>query len=291
MWGRRDVRIRLRHPDVVSADAAVSKEPGPVTRAAGVGRPKGRTGVLEARGVGKRFGGVTALDDVSMTIPAGTVTALVGDNGAGKSTLVRCLSGVHAPDSGGIFLGDAPVLFGGPASARAAGIETVFQELALADNLDVASNIFLGRELRGGPARLFRLRKREMEARADELLNRYAINVPAARAKVRRLSGGQRQGVAIARAVGTGRTSTVLMDEPTAALGVQETVKVLEIIRSLADSGLAVLLISHNMQQVIEIADYVWVLRGGRMVAGLPTARTSTQELVHYITTGEAMTQ
>ncbi len=251
--------------------------------------PAGAPPQLEARHVTKRFGGVTALDDVSMTVTAGSVTALVGDNGAGKSTLVRCLSGVHAPDSGEILVGGEPTLFTGPLAARDKGIETVFQELALADNLDVASNIFLGRELRAGFGGLFKLRKKDMEVRANELLERYAINVPAARAKVRKLSGGQRQGVAIARAVGTGKTSTILMDEPTAALGVQETAKVLGIIRSLADSGLAVLLISHNMQQVIDVANFVWVLRGGRMVAGLPTAETNTRELVHYITTGASM--
>jgi ABC-type sugar transport system ATPase subunit len=241
---------------------------------------------LEVRDVVKRFGGVVALGGVSMTVPRGQVTALVGDNGAGKSTLVRCLSGVHAPDEGDILVGGRPTVFGSPLGARAEGIETVFQELALADNLDVSENIFLGRELRHGIRGLYRLNKKEMARRSEELLRRYAINMPSARANVRRLSGGQRQGVAIARAVGTGHTQAVLMDEPTAALGVQETAKVLAIVRSLADSGLGVLLISHNMQQVIETADQVFVLRGGRMVAGMRTADTSTQELVHYITTG-----
>jgi ABC-type sugar transport system ATPase subunit len=241
---------------------------------------------LEVRDVVKRFGGVVALGGVSMTVPRGQVTALVGDNGAGKSTLVRCLSGVHAPDEGEILVGGRPTLFGSPLGARAEGIETVFQELALADNLDVSENIFLGRELRHGLRGLYRLKKKEMARRSEELLRRYAINMPSARANVRRLSGGQRQGVAIARAVGTGHTQAVLMDEPTAALGVQETAKVLAIVRSLADSGLGVLLISHNMQQVIDTADQVFVLRGGRMVAGMRTADTSTQELVHYITTG-----
>jgi ABC-type sugar transport system ATPase subunit len=241
---------------------------------------------LEVRDVVKRFGGVVALAGVSMTVPRGKVTALVGDNGAGKSTLVRCLSGVHAPDEGQILVGAEPVAFANPLGARACGIETVFQELALADNLDVSSNIFLGRELRHGIRGLYRLNKKEMDRRSEQLLRRYAINMPSARAQVRQLSGGQRQGVAIARAVGTGRTQAVLMDEPTAALGVQETAKVLDIVRSLADSGLGVLLISHNMQQVIDTADQVFVLRGGHMVAGMPTDETSTQELVHYITTG-----
>jgi len=241
---------------------------------------------LEVRDVVKRFGGVVALNGVSMTVPRGQVTALVGDNGAGKSTLVRCLSGVHAPDKGEILVEGRPVAFGSPLGARAHGIETVFQELALADNLDVSANIFLGRELRQGIRGLYRLKKKEMAQRSVELLRRYAINMPSAHAEVRRLSGGQRQGVAIARAVGTGHTQAVLMDEPTAALGVQETAKVLGIVRTLADSGLGVLLISHNMQQVIDTADQVFVLRGGQMVAGMRTADTSTQELVHYITTG-----
>lgn len=245
---------------------------------------------LEVRGVVKKFGGVTALDQVSMTVPRGKVTALVGDNGAGKSTLVRCLSGVHAPDGGEVLVDGEPVRFTSPLDARAAGIETVFQELALADNLDVASNIFLGRELRYGWRGGFRLNKKEMAKASQSLLQRYAINMPSAKARVDRLSGGQRQGVAIARAVGTGQTQAILMDEPTAALGVQETAKVLNVVRALADSGLGVLLISHNMQQVIDTADQVFVLRGGRMVAGLETEDTNTQELVHFITTGVGMT-
>ena len=221
-----------------------------------------------------------------MSVPSGEVTALVGDNGAGKSTLVRCLSGVHLPDQGQVLVEGHPVTFADPLAARDAGIETVFQELALADNLDVSSNIFLGREIRHGLSRLFRLNKKEMDRRSQELLMRYAINMPSPRSAVRSLSGGQRQGVAIARAVGTGRTSAILMDEPTAALGVQETANVLQIVRVLAESGLAVLLISHNMAQVIDVADRVVVLRGGRKVVESPTAETSTQELVHYITTG-----
>ncbi|MGO1972217.1 MAG: ATP-binding cassette domain-containing protein [Propionibacteriaceae bacterium] len=241
---------------------------------------------LAVRDVVKRFGGVTALDKVSIAIPRGQVTALVGDNGAGKSTLVRCLAGVHAPDEGEIFVGGNPTVFHDPLGARSCGIETVFQELALADNLNVSANIFLGREMRHGVGGLFRLNKREMDRRSKELLQRYAINLPSPRARVDQLSGGQRQGVAIARAVGTGHTQAVLMDEPTAALGVQETAKVLKIVRNLAESGLGVLLVSHNMQQVINTADQVCVLRGGRMVANMPTSETNTQELVHLITTG-----
>jgi len=242
---------------------------------------------IEVNDVTKRFGGVTALDAVSMTARRGEVTALIGDNGAGKSTLIRCLSGVHEPDEGEIKVHDQSVRLSTPLLAQAAGIETVFQELALANNLDVASNIFLGREYTHGVKRLFRLRKRQMEKEAAEVLERYSIRMPSVRARVDRLSGGQRQGVAIARAVGGG-SRIVLMDEPTAALGVQETARVLEIVRSLTAQNLAVLLISHNMQQVLEVADHIWVLRGGHMVAGLRASEASTQELVHYITTGTA---
>jgi ABC-type sugar transport system ATPase subunit len=236
----------------------------------------------------KRFGGVTALNRVSMTARAGEVTALVGDNGAGKSTLVRCLSGVHLPDEGEILIDGVPVSFADPSAARHAGIETVHQELALADNLDVASNMFLGRELVHGPTRLFRLRRKEMQAEAKSVLNRYGIRMPSVRSAVRELSGGQRQGVAIARAVGWG-SRIVLMDEPTSALGVVETARILDIVRGLADRGLAVVLISHNMEQVHSVSDAIWILRGGNLVAGLRTADTTTSEIVHYITTGRGM--
>jgi ABC-type sugar transport system ATPase subunit len=243
---------------------------------------------VELRDVVKRFGGVVALNRVSLTARRGQVTALIGDNGAGKSTIIRCLSGVHQPDEGHVLVDGEPVTLATPLDARAAGIQTVFQELALADNLDIAANIFLGRELKRGVRGLFRLRKRQMEAEAEAVLSRYGIRMPSAKSSVNRLSGGQRQGVAIARAVGAGGT-TVLMDEPTAALGVQETARVLEIVRSLAENGIAVLLISHNLQQVMEVSDHIWVLRSGNMVAGMPASQTSSQELVHYITTGQAM--
>lgn len=243
---------------------------------------------VELRDVVKRFGGVVALNHVSLTARRGQVTALIGDNGAGKSTIIRCLSGVHQPDEGEVLVAGQPVALATPLDARAAGIQTVFQELALADNLDIASNIFLGRELKRDARGLFRLRKRQMEAEAEAVLSRYGIRMPSAKSPVNRLSGGQRQGVAIARAAGAGGT-TVLMDEPTAALGVQETARVLGIVRSLAENGIAVLVISHNLEQVMEVSDHIWVLRSGNMVAGVPTAQTSSQELVHFITTGQAM--
>lgn len=243
---------------------------------------------LTVNGVTKRFGGVTALNNVSLTAMPGEVTALVGDNGAGKSTLVRCLSGVHQPDEGEILIDGTRQVLANPSAARAAGIETVFQDLALADNLDVASNMFLGRELTYGPSRLFRLRRKEMQDEAADVLRRYGIRMPSVRSTVRELSGGQRQGVAIARAVGWG-SRLIVMDEPTAALGVRETARILEIVRGLADRGLAVVLISHNMEQVHDVSDAVWVLRGGNMVTGMRTADTTTSEIVHYITTGRGM--
>ncbi|QOV33158.1 sugar ABC transporter ATP-binding protein [Streptomyces ferrugineus] len=251
--------------------------------------PEGVTPALDVRNIVKRFGGVTALNHVSMTVLPGEVTALVGDNGAGKSTLVRCLSGVHQPDEGEILVDGKLQTFHDPSASRHAGIETVFQELALSDNLDVASNMFLGRELTHGPTRLFRLRHKEMETEAQTVLARYGIRMPSVRSTVRELSGGQRQGVAIARAVGWG-SRIVLMDEPTAALGVRETGRILDIVRGLAERGLAVLLISHNMEQVHSVSDAVWILRGGNMVAGMRTADTTTSEIVHYITTGQGLT-
>lgn len=243
---------------------------------------------LTVTNVVKCFGGVTALNKVSMTALPGEVTALVGDNGAGKSTLVRCLSGVHQPDEGDILIEGKHQVLPNPPAARAAGIETVFQDLALADDLDVASNMFLGRELTCGLRGLFRLRRKEMEAEAADVLERYGIRMPSVRSTVRELSGGQRQGVAIARAVGWG-SRLVLMDEPTAALGVRETARILDIVRGLADRGLAVVLISHNMEQVHDVSDAVWVLRGGNMVTGMRTADTTTSQIVHYITTGRGL--
>jgi len=239
--------------------------------------------LLVARGLRKSFGSVQALKDGSVTVRRGTVTALIGDNGAGKSTLVRCLSGVHAPDEGELLLDGKPVRFTLPEQAQAAGIETVHQDLALVEDLTVWQNLYLTRELtRGlGPVRV--LDRRQMRARAAEMIGSLAVNVPGVTQRVRRLSGGQRQAVSIVRAAHWG-SSMVIMDEPTAALGVQETARVEALIRDLRERGLTVLLISHNFEQVLRLADEVWVMRAGRSVAHRHTAGTSGEDLVGLVT-------
>ena len=239
--------------------------------------------LLHARGLRKSFGRVQALRDAELRLPRGEVTALIGDNGAGKSTLVRLLSGVHAPDAGEILLDGAPVRFTSPQQARLAGIETVHQNLALVEDLTVWQNLFLNRErTRGfGPFRV--LDRRAMRQQAQEMVGSLAINVPSVTARVRRLSGGQRQAVSIARAAGWG-SKLVIMDEPTAALGVQETKRVEELIRDLRDKGLTILLVSHNFDQVLRLADGVRVMRAGRTVAYRRTADTDGAELVALVT-------
>lgn len=243
--------------------------------------------ILTAEGITKSFGGVHALKGASITMRRGEVTALIGDNGAGKSTLVRCLSGIHRPDAGVITVSGAPVTLGTPLQAREHGIETVQQNLALVEDLTVWQNFFVGREIvKGfGPVKL--LDRKAMRAKATTLLSGLAVNVPPVTSRVRRLSGGQRQAVAIARAAGWGG-SIVIMDEPTAALGVQETARVEDVIRQLQSSGVAVLLISHNFDQVLRLAQHVWVMRGGVAVAQRRAADTSGSELVALITGAKA---
>lgn len=238
---------------------------------------------LTIRGVSKSFGRVQALADATMTLPRGEITAIIGDNGAGKSTLVRCLVGVHLPDQGEVLLDGEPVRFTNPQHSRDAGIETVFQDLALVEDLTVAQNLFLGREpTRGfGPFRL--VDRRRMRREALEIVSQLAINVPRVTARVRRLSGGQRQAVAISRAAGFS-SNLVILDEPTAALGVQETAKVEELILDLKRKGVTVLIISHNFEQVLRIADRVQVMRAGRTVASRRASETDGQELVALVT-------
>ncbi|PPF39367.1 ABC transporter ATP-binding protein [Rathayibacter sp. AY1A2] len=243
--------------------------------------------LLEARDIKKSFGGVHALKGASMSMRRGEITALIGDNGAGKSTLVRCLSGVHPADSGTITLDGDVVHFTTPLGARDGGIETVHQTLALVEDLTVWQNFFLGRELTKGVPGVRFLDRTQMKKTAQELLGDLAVNVPPVTSKVRRLSGGQRQAVAIARAAGWG-SKIVIMDEPTAALGVQETARVEKIILKLRDAGVAVLLISHNFDQVMCLSDQVWVMRAGLAVAGRRTAETSGDELVSLITGAKA---
>jgi D-xylose transport system ATP-binding protein len=239
--------------------------------------------VLEVRGIQKSFGRVHALRDATMSLPRGQVTAIIGDNGAGKSTLVRCIVGVHAPDNGEVLLEGRPVHFTNPEQARSAGIETVFQNLALVEDLTVAQNLFLGREVTRGFGPFQFLDRARMRKEAHTMVSKLAINVPQVNSRVRRLSGGQRQAVSLARAAGFS-SKLVVLDEPTAALGVQETARVEELITSLRDSGVTILLISHNFKQVMQIADHVQVMRAGRTVARRRVSETDGQELVSLVT-------
>jgi ABC-type sugar transport system ATPase subunit len=239
--------------------------------------------LLSVDDVSLSFGSVRALVDVSLTLQAGEITAIVGDNGAGKSTLVRCISGIHRQDAGTISLDGEPLHFRSPEDARHAGIETVHQNLALVEDLTVWQNLFLNREMvhRLGPLAV--LDRRGMQRESQRMVSTLAVNVPAVRSRVRRLSGGQRQAVAICRAAGFS-SRLVIMDEPTAALGVQETARVEELITRLRDEGHAVLLISHNFAQVMRLSDQVWVMRAGRCVGGRRTAETTGEEIVALIT-------
>jgi simple sugar transport system ATP-binding protein len=239
--------------------------------------------LLTVDGVSLSFGQVRALQDVTMHARRGEVTAIVGDNGAGKSTLVRCVSGVHTPDAGTVEFDGQTVHFKSPHDARAAGIETVHQNLALIEDLTVWQNLFLNREIvrRFGPIAL--LNRRAMRVGAEEMVSALAVNVPAVGSRVRRLSGGQRQAVAICRAAGF-TSKLIIMDEPTAALGVQETARVEELIMRLRREGHAIVLISHNFSQVLRLSDAVWIMRAGRCVAGRRTSQTDGDEIVALIT-------
>jgi simple sugar transport system ATP-binding protein len=243
--------------------------------------------VLSVRGIEKSFGGVHALRGVSFDLHRGEIIGLLGDNGAGKSTLVKCIAGTHAPDAGEIIVDGQPVTIHHPDQARALGIETVFQELALVDTLDVSANLFLGREtVRRSPFGW--LDRRRMERETAEILDRLQIRIPSLRAPVGTLSGGQRQSIAVGRAVAWGR-HIVLLDEPAAALGVEQAAHVLDLVERLHEHGVAVVLISHNMQHVMEVCSRVVVLRHGEAVADQPTSGLSGRDLVGLITgaTGE----
>ena len=238
--------------------------------------------LLKLRGIDKNFGPVQALVDVDLDVPAGQVTALAGDNGAGKSVLVKCVAGIHAPDGGQIYWEGRPVHFRTPRDAAALGIETVYQDLALCDNLDIVQNMFLGRER----VRRLVLDEEDMEKAARATLTSLAVTtVRSIRQPVASLSGGQRQSVAVAKAV-MWNSKLVIMDEPTAALGVAQTAMVLELVRRLVDRGLAVLLISHNLNDVFQVADRIAVLHLGRMAAVRPVAEMDRQIVVDLMTTG-----
>jgi simple sugar transport system ATP-binding protein len=243
--------------------------------------------LLEARGLVKHFGHVQALRGVSFTAYPAEVVAMIGDNGAGKSTLAKALSGVSPPDAGEVLLEQRPVRIGSPLDARRLGIETVYQDLALAADLDAAANLYLGRELlRGGVlGRLGMLDKASMRRRAVEACRELGIELPDTSAPVRSLSGGQRQSVAVARAVAWA-SKVVFMDEPTAALGVVQRRQVLDVIRRVRDQGVTVVLISHNMPEVLAVADRIEVLRLGRRVARFAASETSIEELVSAMTGG-----
>jgi len=242
--------------------------------------------ILEIDRVTKSFGAIEALKGVSFNVARGEIVGLVGDNGAGKSTLVKIISGVHAPTSGEIRVEGQRAEFTSPADARRAGIETVYQDLALCDNLDVASNFFLGRELvMGGPARLLGfLRLHEMRHLASEAIRGLHIRIPGlADNLIGDMSGGQRQAVAIARAAFWKR-KLLLLDEPTAALGVKESGEVLRVILDMASQGLPMVIVSHNMQEVWAICDRIVVLRQGVHVVTLAKADSTPEEVVAYIT-------
>ncbi|WP_308287082.1 ATP-binding cassette domain-containing protein [Actinomadura parmotrematis] len=242
------------------------------------------TPLVTLRGVSKRFGPVQVLHDVDFTARAGEVTALVGDNGAGKTTLVKCVGGVHAPDAGEYRFDGRPVRLGSPREAAALGIEVVHQDLALCENLDIVENMFLGRERRLGVA----LDEAAMEDEAIRVLSRLSVRtIGSVRRRVSDLSGGQRQTVAIARAV-LWDSRVVVLDEPAAALGVAQTQQVLEIVRRLADKGLAVILISHNMNDVFAVSDQIAALYLGRMAAQVRTADVTHRQVVELITSGRS---
>jgi ABC-type sugar transport system ATPase subunit len=236
---------------------------------------------LELEHIRKQFGGVVAIQDFSLAVHRGEVVALVGDNGAGKSTLIKLVSGIYQPTSGTIRLDGEDAGLSDPSVARAHGVEVVHQDLALADHQPVFMNMFLGRELVTGPLR--RLDKKAMARQTQALVDELDVRIPSARATIRDLSGGQRQGVAISRATHWAQR-LVLLDEPTAALGVAETAKVEDLIRRLRDKNIAILLVSHSMDQVMRLANRVTVLRRGSQIGTRITAQTDKNEIVSMIT-------
>jgi len=251
--------------------------------AAEVQQPNSGEPRLRLKGINKSFGAVRALTDVDFEVYAGEVVGLVGDNGAGKSTLIKAISGVGPPDSGEIFLEGQPVKITGPQVATHLGIETVYQDLALCDNLDVVANLFLGREERS-PIRS--LSEIHMEQRTLQVLRSLDVKIPSVRTPVMSLSGGQRQSIAVAKSI-LRNAKVVLLDEPTAALGVAQTRQVLHMIRRLRDQGLAVVVISHNLADVFEVVDRVIVLRLGKRVATFDVKSTTPERVVSAITGAE----
>jgi ABC-type sugar transport system ATPase subunit len=246
--------------------------------------------LLQAVNLTKRFGGLVAVDNVSVDIFPGEVVGLVGDNGAGKSTLIKMVSGVYQPNDGEIVFEGKNVTFSGPREARDMGIETIYQDLALAENLDAPSNIFLGREMKrayiGGA--IHTLDRNKMRDEATKVLARLDIRLPSLSQQIRNLSGGQRQSVAIARTI-YWNAKMVIMDEPTAALGVSEQRKVLRLVRTLAEQGVPVIIISHNMQDVFAVSDRIVVMRRGMKVGELQAAKSTPDEVVSLMVGAEAV--
>ena len=246
------------------------------------------TPVLEVRAAVKRFGGVLALNEASLTLGRGEILALLGDNGAGKSTLIKSISGAYHLDGGQIVVDGQPATFKHPSDARTVGIETVYQDLALFDNLPAAANFYAGREM-VAPGKIGRgwgfLRERKMFTETTQTLEKLRVRIPSLTLPVGLMSGGQRQAIAVARAVAFA-TKVVLLDEPTAALGLRESRQVLDLVRSLPEHGVSVILISHNLEHVIEVADRAVVLRRGRIVGEeIPTPETH-ERLVSLIVGG-----
>ena len=242
------------------------------------------TPLLELKGVSKHFGAVEALKQVDFEVRSGEVMALVGDNGAGKSTLIKGVAGIYPFDEGQIFFDGKKETIHGPRDTAELGIEIVYQDLALADNLDVVANMFLGRELLQKPFRLLNEDSMEQEC-IDTLSSLSVTTLRSVRQTVAGLSGGQRQAVAVAKAV-MWNSKLVILDEPTAALGVAQTRQVLDLVKRLAEKGLAVVIISHNLHDIFEVADRITVLRLGKKVAVFDTVNTTQQEIVHAITAG-----
>jgi len=246
--------------------------------------------LLQIANVTKRFGGLIAVNNVSMDVNLGEVIGLIGDNGAGKSTLIKLISGVYQPDEGELYFNNKKVSFANPREARDAGIETIYQDLALAENLDVGSNIFLGRELKNNylGGFLHTLNRRKMQDESTDILSRLDIQIHSLSEQIRKLSGGQRQAVAIARSI-YWNAKLMIMDEPTAALGVQEQRKVLMLVKTLRDQGVPVIIISHNMQDVFAVADRIVILRRGHKVGERIATETTIDEVVSLMVGAEAV--
>jgi ABC-type sugar transport system ATPase subunit len=260
----------------VSRSASADRETNPGTDSSS------QDVLLSLRGISKHFGPVTALDGVDLDVPPGRVTALLGDNGAGKSTLIKVIAGIHEADHGELYWNGESVRIRAPHEATLLGVATVYQDLALCDNLDIVANMFLGVEVRRHGV----LDETPMELKAKETLASLSVtSVRSIRQPVGSLSGGQRQSVAVARAV-MGEAKLVIMDEPTAALGVSQTAMVLDLVRRLADSGIAVIVISHNLNDVFAVADRVAILHLGRLVSAGPASDYDRQSAVEIMTTG-----